>query len=199
MKEKVNVLAKKLKPYSISGAITLAVVLITLILKEIWPFGGNRIDYFDNMQQVAPLYAHLWDFMHGKASLWFDWYTGLGTNVSMSISAFSMLSPFNLLLYLVPRNLILESISILTAVKMVFMSVAMYALLNHKFPKLLYPGKDSVCRDVFAVWIRHFIRLLLYTVDGHCCTVSAAVLALDRLLTTGKKLFYIFMVALSFT
>lgn len=59
MKEKVNVLAKKLKPYSIPGAITLAVVLITLILKEIWPFGGNRIDYFDNMQQVAPLYAHL--------------------------------------------------------------------------------------------------------------------------------------------
>ena len=89
------------------------------------------------MQQVAPLYAHLWDFMHGKASLWFDWYTGLGTNVSMSISAFSMLSPFNLLLYLVPRNLILESISILTAVKMVFMSDAMYALLNLKFPKLL--------------------------------------------------------------
>lgn len=55
MKEKVNVLAKKLKPYSIPGAITLAVVLITLILKGIWPFGGNRIDYFDNMQQVAPL------------------------------------------------------------------------------------------------------------------------------------------------
>lgn len=46
----------------------------------------NRL--FDNMQQVAPLYAHLWDFMHGKASIWFDWYTGLGTNVSMSISAF---------------------------------------------------------------------------------------------------------------
>ena len=43
---------------------------------------ANRIDYFDNMQQVAPLYAHLWDFMHGKASIWFDWYTGLGTNVS---------------------------------------------------------------------------------------------------------------------
>ena len=61
MKEKVNVLAKKLKPYSIPGAVTLAVVLITLILKGIWPFGGNRIDYFDNMQQVAPLYAHLWD------------------------------------------------------------------------------------------------------------------------------------------
>lgn len=198
MKEKVNVLAKKLKPYSIPGAITLAVVLITLILKGIWPFGGNRIDYFDNMQQVAPLYAHLWDFMHGKASLWFDWYTGLGTNVSMSISAFSMLSPFNLLLYLVPRNLILESISILTAVKMVFMSVAMYALLNHKFPKLLYPVKTA-----FAVMYSLCGYVILY---GSCFTpwmdivalFPLLMLALDRLLTTGKKLFYIFMVALSF-
>ena len=61
--------------------------------------------------------------MHGKASLWFDWYTGFGTNVSMSISAFSMLSPFNLLLYFFPRTLILESISILTLVKMIFMQV----------------------------------------------------------------------------
>ena len=26
-----------------------------------------------------PLYAHLWDAMHGNASVWFDWYTGLGT------------------------------------------------------------------------------------------------------------------------
>ena len=198
MKEKVNVLAKKLKPYSIPGAITLAVVLITLILKGIWPFGGNRIDYFDNMQQVAPLYAHLWDFMHGKASLWFDWYTGLGTNVSMSISAFSMLSPFNLLLYLVPRNLILESISILTAVKMVFMSVAMYALLNHKFPKLLYPVKTA-----FAVMYSLCGYVILY---GSCFTpwmdivalFPLLMLALDRLLTTGKKLFYIVMVALSF-
>lgn len=187
MKEKVNVLAKKLKPYSIPGAITLAVVLITLILKGIWPFGGNRIDYFDNMQQVAPLYAHLWDFMHGKASLWFDWYTGLGTNVSMSISAFSMLSPFNLLLYLVPRNLILESISILTAVKMVFMSVAMYALLQSQIPEAALSGKDSVCRDVFAVWICHFIRLLLYTVDGHCCTVPVADAGAGQTADNGKE------------
>lgn len=198
MKEKVNVWAKKLKPYSIPGAITLAVVVLTLIFKGIWPFGSNRIDYFDNMQQVAPLYAHLWDFMHGKASLWFDWYTGLGTNVSMSISAFSMLSPFNLLLYLIPRNLILESISILTAVKMVFMSVAMYTLLHKKFPDLLYPLKTA-----FAVLYSLCGYVILY---GSCFTpwldivalFPVLILALDRLLTTGKKLFYICMVALCF-
>src|SRR5574344_2066493 len=125
---------KKVMTYIIPGLITMVVMLVIIICKGIWSFGTNSIDYFDNMQQVAPLYAHLWDWMHGKASIWFDWYTGFGTNVSMSISAFSMLSPSNLLLYLVPRNLILESISILTVVKMVFMSVSMYVLLNKRFP-----------------------------------------------------------------
>lgn len=88
---------RKIASYIIPGIITLLVMVFVLIVKGIWPFGSNRIDLFDNMQQVAPLYAHLWDAMHGNASVWFDWYTGLGTNVSMSISAFSMFSPFNLL------------------------------------------------------------------------------------------------------
>ena len=123
-------LSARIMPYVIPGLVTLVAMLVIMVSKGIWPFGSNRIDYFDNMQQVAPLYAHLWDWMHGRASLWFDWYTALGTNVSMSISAFSMLSPFNLILYLVPRDLILESISILTIVKMMVMAVTMYAVIN---------------------------------------------------------------------
>lgn len=107
---------KKILGYLFPGLITLLVMLIVLVAKGIWPFGSSRIDLFDNMQQVAPLYAHLWDAMHGDASIWFDWYTGLGTNVSMSMSAFSMISPFNLFLYLCPRDYILEFISVLTVI-----------------------------------------------------------------------------------
>ena len=118
-------LLKKIRPYAVPGIITGLVMIVILILKGIWPFGSNRIDLFDNMQQVAPLYAHLWDAMHGKASIWFDWYTGLGTNVSMSISAFSMISPFNIFLYLCPRDYILEFISILTVINTFVMSVTM--------------------------------------------------------------------------
>ncbi len=48
----------------------------------------------------------------------------------MSLSAFSMLSPFNLLLYIIPRNLILESFSLFVAIKMVFMAVTMNIYLD---------------------------------------------------------------------
>ena len=191
-------LLKKIRPYAVPGIITGLVMIVILILKGIWPFGSSRIDYFDNMQQVAPLYAHLWDFMHGKASIWFDWYTGLGTNVSMSISAFSMISPFNLLLYFVPRNYILESISILTLVKMIFMSVAMYALINKKYNNLVYGLKVMFsCMYAFCGYV------ILY---GSCFTpwmdivafFPILIMAYDRMLETGKKMFYICMIALCF-
>ncbi len=191
-------LLKKIRPYAVPGIITGLVMIVILILKGIWPFGSSRIDYFDNMQQVAPLYAHLWDFMHGKASIWFDWYTGLGTNVSMSISAFSMITPFNLLLYFVPRSYILESISIITIVKMIFMSVAMYALINKKYNNLVYGLKVMFsCMYAFCGYV------ILY---GSCFTpwmdivafFPLLIMAYDRMLETGKKMFYICMIALCF-
>ncbi|MDO5402610.1 MAG: YfhO family protein [Eubacteriales bacterium] len=198
MKEKIKDLAGNVKEYLVPGLITLAGVVFILIFRGIWPFGSNRIDYFDNMQQVAPLYAHLWDWLHGDASIWFDWYTGLGTNMSMSMSAFSMLSPFNLILYLVPRNLILESISIMTIVKMVFMAVAMYALLDMLNKKLIYPLKVT-----FSVMYAFCGYVILY---GSCFTpwmdivalFPVLMLALYRMINTGKKLFYILMVGLIF-
>lgn len=191
-------LLKKIRPYAVPGIITGLVMIVILILKGIWPFGSSRIDYFDNMQQVAPLYAHLWDFMHGKASIWFDLYTGLGTNVSMSISAFSMITPFNLLLYFVPRSYILESISIITLVKMIFMSVAMYALINKKYNNLVYGLKVMFsCMYAFCGYV------ILY---GSCFTpwmdivafFPILIMAYDRMLETGKKMFYICMIALCF-
>lgn len=191
-------LFQRVKLYAIPGLITCAVIVFIYVFKGIWPFGANRIDYFDNMQQVAPLYAHLWDWMHGKASLWFDWYTGFGTNVSMSISAFSMLSPFNLLLYLFPRTLILESISILTLVKMIFMAVAMYAYINKKYNSLSYNMKV-----VFSLMYTFCGYTVLY---GSCFTPWMDIVALfpllmlayENMIQTGKKLFYIIMVAIIF-
>ena len=191
-------LFQRVKLYAIPGLITCAVIVFIYVFKCIWPFGANRIDYFDNMQQVAPLYAHLWDWMHGKASLWFDWYTGFGTNVSMSISAFSMLSPFNLLLYFFPRTLILESISILTLVKMIFIAVAMYAYINKKYNNLSYNMKVA-----FSLMYTFCGYTVLY---GSCFTPWMDIVALfpllmlayENMMQTGKKLFYIIMVAIIF-
>ncbi|MGN0318090.1 MAG: YfhO family protein [Lachnospira sp.] len=194
----IKKILKNVLRYAFPGMITLAAASVILIIKGIWPFGSERIVFFDNMQQVAPLYCHLWDWMHGKASLWFDWYTGLGTNVSMSISAFSMLTPFNLILYFVPRSYILEFLTVLTMIKMECMAVSMFALLNYKYKKMGYGMKVTLA--------------VMYSFSGYVLAYSSCftpwmdivalfpllIMACDHLVKTGKKLFYVIMTGLFF-
>ena len=118
--------------------ITILIFFIVLLLKGIYPFGNLQIGYYDNVQQVIPVYTHLWDVLHGQANLFFDWYTGLGTNFSMTISAFSLLSPFNILLYLIPRANIEKCLFIFIIIKLAFTSETMYIYLNKKFNKMHY-------------------------------------------------------------
>lgn len=197
MKTKSNVWAK-IREYALPGLITMVGMLLVLILRGIWPFGSSRIDYFDNMQQVAPLYTHLWDFLHGQASLSFDWYTGLGTNVSMSISAFSMLSPFNLFLYLVPRSLILESISLLTIIKMMTMAIGMYAYVKFKNKETSY-----YLNVIFSLMYAFGGYVLAY---GSCFTPWMDIVAIfpflmiayEYMLKSKRKLPYILVLGLMF-
>ena len=56
---------RKILGYLFPGLITLLVMLIVLAAKGIWPFGSNRIDLFDNMQQVARC-MHICDAMHAS-------------------------------------------------------------------------------------------------------------------------------------
>ena len=46
-------LFQRVKLYAIPGLITCAVIVFIYVFKGIWPFGANRIDYFDNMQQLS--------------------------------------------------------------------------------------------------------------------------------------------------
>ena len=87
------------KEYSkslIPPCITLIIYCIILSVKGIYPFGSNTIDYYDMAQQIAAFYYHVYDMLHGTKAFFYDWYSALGTNMAMSTSGCSNLSPFNL-------------------------------------------------------------------------------------------------------
>jgi len=188
---------KEIIKYLLPPIITILIILITLMIKGIYPFGDVLIDNHDNMQQVAPIYNHLWDWLHGEESLFFDWYTGLGTNLSMTVSAFSMLSPFNLLLYFVPRSYIHQFFYILIIVKMAFISETMYIYLNKKFKtdyvfKLLFSlmfafsGYQMLYGTTFMPWmdVVVFFPLLM--------------IGLDNILKGKSNILYIIILTLCF-
>lgn len=115
----------------IPAFITLAVFMGVLFAKGIFPFGPLRIDYYDMGQTNAPLYYHIWDFLHGRGGLFYSWYIDEGQNLSMGSSIQWNISVFNLFFLLIKRSAVMKSLSIFMGLHLFFMAFNMNLLLRH--------------------------------------------------------------------
>lgn len=113
--------------------ITFALGLLVLAVKGIFPFGTETVDYHDLSAQISAFYYHIWDVLHGSKIYFFDWYTALGTNMSVASSGSGFFSFFNLFFLFVKRDCILESMSFFLLMKMAFMSLTMFILVRKLF------------------------------------------------------------------
>ena len=121
------------RTYLISPFIVMSICLTIFALKGIYPFGDRIIDVWDMTQMNVPLYYHLWDFLHGNKDLFFDWYTGLSVNMAESVGIVSLISPFNLFFFFIPRENIHLSMGLFTMFKFMGSSVTMYFFLKKNF------------------------------------------------------------------
>ena len=125
----------RIREASIPALITLAVFLGVLALKGIFPFGPGRIDYYDMGQTNAPLYYHIWDFLHGRSGLFYTWFIDQGQNLSMGSSIQWNISVFNLFFLLIPRKMVMQSLSLFMGLHLFFMSFNMDLLLQKIVPE----------------------------------------------------------------
>ena len=150
---------KEFAGYLIPSCVTLVIYCIILSVKGIYPFGSNTIDYYDMAQQIAAFYYHVYDMLHGTKAYFYDWYSALGTNMAMSTSGCSNLSPFNLFFLLINRSSLLKSLSVFNGLKLMCMSFSMYFYLNktHEktpfFFKLTASVGYSFCGFVLVLYI----------------------------------------------
>lgn len=130
---------KYILDYAIPPFITLLLGIIILAVKEIYPFGPETVDYHDLSAQISSFYYHIWDTLHGSKIYFFDWYSALGTNMSVASSGSGFFSIFNLFLLFAKRDYIMESMSFFLLMKMAFMSLTMYILVHKMFnsPKFI--------------------------------------------------------------
>lgn len=186
----------KLVSYAIPPLITCLAMITIMMIRRIYPFGDTPLGYNDNMQQVVPMYSLIWDVLHGRASSVYSIQIGMGTDLSALKHIFSNISPFNLLLLLTPRSYIPEFLSIMTIVKMSFMSAAMYFFFNHD---KAFSGTSYAFKVLFSVMYSLCGYALLYSAGFSPWLDVMAVfpifmLSFNKMLDTGKKLFYIIMV-----
>ncbi|NLG03692.1 MAG: YfhO family protein, partial [Clostridia bacterium] len=182
--------------YILPPLITLILVSISLCVEGVFPFGSKTIDYYDMGQQIAAFYYHVYDALHGTKSLFYDWYSALGTNMTMNTSGCSSISIFNLLLYFVPRDSILQALSLFTMIKMACMSFTMYIYLN-KVMKA-----DYLWKLTFSVGYGFCGFALMYYITNQWLDVAVllplVMYGLLRLIHEKKTKMYLICLALCF-
>lgn len=120
--------------YLAAPLIVMLMVALVFYIEGIWPLGTKTIAYSDMAQGYIPRYYHLYDAMHGSKSLFFDWYSGTGVNMVANLSTY--LSPLNLLFYFIPRDMLLQSMSLFLMIKMALMALTAFIFLKKVFPRL---------------------------------------------------------------
>ena len=173
---------------------TLFIFLTVLFVKGIFPFGENLIDYYDMGQTNAPLYYHLWDFLHGRSSLFFDWYINGGQNLAMGSAIQWNISPFNLFFLFIKRELTYPSLSIFMGLHLFFMAFAMSLFLKKTFPRLGC-GLNFISSVTYGLC---GFTLTHYTIPTYLDTAAFLpifALGVMRLLRGKGKLMYTFLLA----
>lgn len=129
---KMKVFKSKAK-YIYPPFITICLGLFIFAVKGIYPFGVDTVDYYDLSAQISAFYYHIWDTLHGSKIYFFDWYTALGTNMSVASSGSGFFSVFNLFFLFVKRDCLMESLSFFLLMKMALMSLTMYVCIHKLF------------------------------------------------------------------
>ena len=124
---------KKILPYLITAILISAVFLVFCDLKQVSPFGPKILECNDDFtDQMIPLYFHVYDALHGNASWFFEWRTGLGMNYAGAAAHYSLLSPFSLFFLFIRRSSIPYSMIWFILIKLIAMGCTMNYYLSHQ-------------------------------------------------------------------
>ncbi|MBR1811379.1 MAG: YfhO family protein [Clostridia bacterium] len=162
--------------YLTGGLLCVFILLLVFAVKGYAPFGDQSVAIMDMCHGYIPVYYHLYDFLHGDKSLFFDWYSGTGVNMVGVTAVNGLLSPLNLLFYLVPRDGIAQFMNIFLLIKVFLMAVSAQFFFKRRFGNL-----PDTYACVFAV---------LYALSGYVLLYYMHIIWLDVLIVFPLLLYF---------
>ena len=120
---------------SMPAIFTFVIICLAMIVRGVYPFGGQIFGYIDYAVGAVPGYTHLWDIVHGRSGLFVDWNLGGGTNGYVSFAYF-LFSPIDLLICLFPRESIAFTLSFVMIIKLCLMALTSHLLFRKLFPNV---------------------------------------------------------------
>ncbi len=105
-------------PWYLIAAFFLPLVLMYLIYigMEVFPFGKNSVLVLDLNGQYVYYFEYFREIIHGDASLLYSWTRSLGGEF-LGIFAYYLCSPFTLIVALLPKAMMTESLLLLILIK----------------------------------------------------------------------------------
>lgn len=176
----------------IAGALAFVAMSLAYIWMGVWPFGVESVMIVDMHHQYGPLLAYLRDMLFEGGSPLYTFETGIGANF-ISLFAYYLGSPFNLLLALFPESLLTEGILVITLLKNALSAAFFAACIQY------------VCkrRDISVVMLSLGYSLSMYMIayswnimwlDG-VMMLPLTVLGFERMMREGKYGVYILSLA----
>ncbi len=113
------------------------ILLVSYFIFGVWPFGQESVLSLDLNGQYVYYYDHMYDVLYGEESVFYSWSRNL-SGEWMGIIGYYLGSPFNFIVWLFPRNAILEGLLTMMCVKVGAIGLAMSVYLSRakKFQKL---------------------------------------------------------------
>ena len=116
----------------ITAIIVMLLLLASMVILGLWPFGDTSMLLWDMEIQYINIYNWFYDVLHGNASLFYDFSKSLGGNM-YGLYGLYLASPFNLLVYFFPPERILYFITLTTIGKIVLAGVFCSLFLRERF------------------------------------------------------------------
>lgn len=185
----------KKRYYTLSILIPAVMILAIFLLFTITPFGNRTWLTIDLGQQYVDFFSYYQDtLLHHPEQFFYSYSKSIGGEM-VSLWAYYLLSPFNLLFLLIPRSAIAMGVSLLIFLKLVSCTVSFAVLLDVKFKQrnwttllfaLSYGFMSYLSANQFNVmWLDALIGLPLI------------ILGVDALLQRKNPLYYVLPLTLT--
>lgn len=132
-----------------SFLIPLVILLTSYFLFGVWPVGEESVLSLDLNGQYVFFYDHMYDVLSGDAALSYSWSRNLSGEF-MGVLGYYLASPFNFLVWMFPRTMILEGLLVMMVVKVGAIGFAMsiyltYAKRCNKLTTIIFSVSYALC------------------------------------------------------
>lgn len=188
---------QKFKPlyYVIAFLVPFLLTFVSYICFDVYPFGERSVLTLDLNGQYIYYFEALRDAFWGDGSIFYNWSRNLSGGF-MGIIGYYLASPFTLIVMILPRKMILESVMIMqmTKVGAAGLTFCIYAQKS----KRLRPLQSVMFSTMYSMMAYVVIQLIdPMWIDGPIF-LPLIILGVEYLIDDGRKLNYIIPTAIMF-